>query len=75
MSSADDRYVIIKKTEKGWCVVLGGRNHFLLEAHKKKKNKKNKLRKKFIEKYLIVKTFYQSRNEKQNVQRLEEKEL
>ena len=40
MSSADDRYVIIKKTEKGWCVVLGGRNHFLLEAHTKKKKKK-----------------------------------
>ena len=36
MSSADDRYVIIKKTEKGWCVVLGGRNYFLLEAQKKK---------------------------------------
>ena len=46
MSSADDRYVIIKKTEKGWCVVLGDRNHFLLEAHKKKKKKKNIKKKK-----------------------------
>ena len=36
MSAAEDRYVIIKKTEKGWCVVLGGRNDFLLEAQKKK---------------------------------------
>ena len=35
MSSADERYVIIKKAEKGWCVVLGGRNDFLLEAQKK----------------------------------------
>ena len=35
MSSADDRYVIIKKAEKGWCVALGGRNDYLLEAEKK----------------------------------------
>ena len=35
MSSADNRYVIIKKAEKGWCVVLGGRNDYLLEAEKK----------------------------------------
>ena len=35
MSSADERYVIIKKAEKGWCVVLGGRNDYLLEAEKK----------------------------------------
>ena len=34
MSSADNRYVIIKKPEKGWCVVLGGRNDYLLEAEK-----------------------------------------
>ena len=35
MSSTDNRYVIIKKAEKGWCVVLGGRNDYLLKAEKK----------------------------------------
>ena len=35
MSSADDRYVIIKKAGKGWCVALGGKNDYLLEAEKK----------------------------------------
>ena len=35
MSSADNRYVITKKAEKGWCVALGGKNDYLLEAENK----------------------------------------
>ena len=40
MSSADDRYVIIKKAEKGCCVALRSKNDYLLEAEKKMIEKK-----------------------------------
>ena len=37
---ADDRNIIIKKVDKGSCIVIWGRNDYLMEAEKQLSNKK-----------------------------------
>ena len=39
-SLADDRHIIIKKADKGLCIVIWGRNHYLIEAEKHLSDKK-----------------------------------
>ena len=53
-SLADDRNIISKKTDKGLCIVIWGRNDYLMEAEKQLSDKK------VDQKEVIVKTFYLS---------------
>ena len=46
---ADDRNIIIKKADKGLCIVIWGRNNYLMEAEKQL------VIRKFIKKLVIVK--------------------
>ena len=39
-SLADDRSIIIKKADKGSCIVIWGRNDYLMEAEKQLSDKK-----------------------------------
>ena len=39
-SLADDRNITIKKADKGSCIVIWGRNDYLMEAEKKLSDKK-----------------------------------
>ena len=39
-SLADDRIIIIKKADKGSCIVIWGRNDYLMETEKQLSNKK-----------------------------------
>ena len=49
-SLVDDRNIIIKKAEKRSCIVMWGRNDYLMEAEKQLRDKK-------VYKEVIVKTF------------------
>ena len=40
-SLADDRSIIIKKADKGSCIVIWGRNVYLMEAEKRLSDKKS----------------------------------
>ena len=53
-SLADGRNIISKKTDKGLCIVIWGRNDYLMEAEKQLSDKK------VDQKEVIVKTFYLS---------------
>ena len=39
-SLADDRNILIKKADKGSCIVIWGRNNYLIEAEKQLSEKK-----------------------------------
>ena len=53
-SLADDRNIIIKKAAEGLCIIIWGRNDYLIEAEKQLSYKK------VYQEEVIVKTFYLS---------------
>ena len=53
-SLADDRNIIIKKAAEGSCIIIWGRNEYLIEAEKQLSYKK------VYQEEVIVKSFYLS---------------
>ena len=53
-SLSDDRNIIIKKAAEGSCIIIWGRNDYLIEAEKQLSYKK------VYQEEVIVKTFYLS---------------